>query len=140
MELKYRLCAMVLCLAASGCSNNQLLVKKQTEMEARLEQLLQANSGSAARLAEMSNELTGLQGQIKVNSADLDQLKSGMQELKAGMELSSQHAEGKTPAPVPPRIVVVNKEVSSGQGQSLEQDSYMKAFGLFSTNNYIGAI
>jgi tol-pal system protein YbgF len=36
--------------------------------------------------------------------------------------------------------VVVNKGAAPGDSDSAEQDSYMKAFGLFSSNNYGAAI
>ncbi|HEX8961292.1 MAG TPA: tol-pal system protein YbgF [Geobacteraceae bacterium] len=138
MGLKFWLCGGVFCLAASGCSNNEILLKKQMEMDARLEQLIQGNAGTNARLAEMANELKDLQERVKVNSADLEGLKPGYRELKSSLEGISQRGEGKT-QPAPSRIVVVNKG-GAGDRESAEQDAYMKAFGLFSTNDYPGAI
>ncbi len=140
MALKLWLSAAVFCLAASGCSTNEILIKKQTEMEARLEQLIQGNAGTNARLAEMTTELKELRTQVKANSADLAELKPGYQELKTSVEGVSQQVEGKAPQAAAAKIVVVNKGNVSGDRESVEQDSYMKAFGLFSTNDYNGAI
>ncbi|RQW77979.1 MAG: tol-pal system protein YbgF, partial [Geobacter sp.] len=64
----------------------------------------------------------------------------GIHDLRDVMERSSSQVEVKSSVPDPPRIVVVNKGASSVEGESIEQDAYMKAFGLFSTNNYSGAI
>lgn len=140
MGPKLWLCAAVFCVAASGCSNNEILLKKQTEMEARLEQLIQGNAGTSARLAEMTNELKELRDQVKTNSADLEALKPGFRELKSSLEAISQRVEGKAPLPAAAKIVVVNKGASAGDRESVEQDAYMKAFGLFSANDYSGAI
>ena len=79
-------------------------------MEARLEQLLQGNAGTATRLAELSNELKELQSQVKANSCDLEVLKSGLQQLKSTVEVETpQRIEGKASAPAASKIVLVNK-------------------------------
>ena len=137
MALKHWLPAAVFCLAASGCGTNDIIIKKQTEMEARLEQLIQGNAGTNARLAEMTLELKELRSQVKANSADLAELKPGYQELKSSVAGVSQKADGKAS---PAKIVVVNKGSVPGDRESVEQDAYMKAFGLFSSNDYKGAI
>ncbi len=138
MDLKW-FCAVMICVASAGCSNNDLVLKKQTEMEARLEQLVQANSGINVRLAELTNEVKGLQDQVKGDSAELGELKSSHRELKSALEETSQPL-GKEPKSAPPKIVVVNKGGVAGEGVSAEQDAYLKAFGLFSVNDYKGAI
>src|SRR6266567_9283139 len=109
MALKLWLSAAIFCLAASGCGTNEILLKKQTEMEARLEQLIQGNAGANARLAEMTTELKELRTQVKANSADLAELKPGYQELKSSVEGVSQQVEGKAPQAAVAKIVVVNK-------------------------------
>jgi tol-pal system protein YbgF len=128
------------CLVASGCGRNEILVKKQTELEARLEQLIQANAGNTARLAELSSRVSDLQGQVRSNSADLEQLKPAFRDLKSSLDAVPQRVEEKTPLPASSRVVVVNKETAPGDGQSTDQDAYMKAYGLFSSNQYSAAI
>jgi tol-pal system protein YbgF len=140
MRLKYWLLTGAVSLAASGCSQNEMLVKKQTEMEARMEQLIQANAGTTARLAELSGTVMELQGQVKTNTADLEALKPGFRELKTSLEGISPRDEGKNSLPASSKIVVVNKGGAPGDSDSAEQDTYMKAFGLFSSNNYGAAI
>ena len=138
MGLKIRLCAVIVCLAAAGCSNNEILIKKQMEMDARLEQLIQGNAGTNSRLAEIAGESKNLDTRVKAHSADLEELKTGYRELKGSLD-SSPRAEGKATPPGSSKIVVVNKG-GSADHDSAEQDAYMKAFGLFSMNNYGGAI
>ncbi|HLO27370.1 MAG TPA: tol-pal system protein YbgF [Geobacteraceae bacterium] len=133
MPLKCWLLAGVMALMATGCSNNEILVKKQAEMEARMEQLIQANAGNAARLAELSTTVNELQGQVKGNSTDL-------RDMKSSLEVLSRRNEVKSSPPSSSRIVVVDKSGAPGEGDSAEQDAYMKAFGLFGSNNYAAAI
>jgi tol-pal system protein YbgF len=117
-----------------------MIIKKQIEMEARFEQLVQGNAATSARHAEMGNELKELQTQVKANAAELEQLKSDVRELKSSVEVAAQGVEGKVLPPAAAKIVVVNKGALSGDRESVEQDAYMQAFGLFSTNNYSAAI
>lgn len=140
MRLNYWLVAGAFGITVSGCSNNEILVKKQTEMEARMEQLIQANAGSTSRLAELSNTVKELQGQVKTNSADMEDLKLGLRALKSSVEGVSPRSEVRGPLPASSKIVVVNKGTAQGDSDSAAQDAYMKAFGLFSSNNYSGAI
>jgi tol-pal system protein YbgF len=123
----------ILGLAATGCSNNELILKKQTEMDARMEQLVQANAAGATRLTELSTTVKELQGQLAANTRDLEALKSSM-------TVAAQRTDVK-PVPAPDsKIVVVGKGGEPGDGASAEQDAYMNAFGLFSANNYDGAV
>ena len=140
MRLNYWLVAGAFSIAVSGCSNNEILVKKQTEMEARMEQLVQANAGSNSRLTELSNTVRELQEQVKTNSTDMEELKLGLRTLKSPVESVAPRGEGRGPLPTSSKIVVVNKGAAPGDGDSAEQDAYMKAFGLFGSNNYSGAI
>ena len=57
MRLKNGFFAVALIVTISGCANNDVVMKKQMETDARLEQLVQGNSNVNARLAELSREL-----------------------------------------------------------------------------------
>jgi tol-pal system protein YbgF len=115
-------------------------MKKQMETDARLEQLIQGNGVANARLADLANEVKELRKQVKANSAELEELKPAFKEMKNSLE------------PVPPkkeiehisgdvsRIEVVNKDPSPGDKDSGAQNAYMKAFGLYSANNYPAAV
>jgi tol-pal system protein YbgF len=70
----------------------------------------------------------------------MEELKPGFRELKASVEGMSRRGEAHPSPSASSRIVVVNKGASPGESAPAEQDAYMKAFGLFSSNNYGGAI
>lgn len=131
--------AVALCMATCGCASNELLVKKQMEMDARLEQLIQANAGTNTRIAEMTSELKDLQGRVKAHAADLEVVKPGLREVRSSLD-SAPHVAGKTGAPATSKIIVVDKGAPTSDQNAVEQEVYMKAFGLFSVNNYGGAI
>lgn len=140
MRSKQWLLTGVLSLMAAGCCNNEMLLKKQTELEARLELLVQANAGNTARLAELSTKVSDLQGQARNSSADLEELKPAFRDLKSSLDAAQKRADEKAPLMATSRVVVVNREAVPGDVQSSEQDAYMKAYGLFSSNNYAAAI
>ena len=136
-------CGLVIggfCLLAAGCAGNDLMVKKQMEMDVRLEQLAQVNVAVNGRVTALTNEVQELQKQVKATAAELDALKPGYNELKSSVELIFQKIAPLTPVAATPKIEVVNTEAGTSDKDSAHQDAYMKAFGLFSANNYVGAI
>jgi len=138
MRLRQCLLAGMLGLAVSGCGTSDNIIRKQTEMEARIEQLVQANAANTARVSELSALVGDLRGEVAKNVADIDGLKPAVRDIKASLESAPRRAEESSSSPS--RIVLVNRDVAPGDGQSLEQDAYMKAYGLFSANNYPAAI
>lgn len=120
----------------SGCGGNDIIIKKQAEMEARIEQLVQWHASSNAKLAELSGEIATLQGQVRKTSTDLEEVKPGIRELKSSLEVVQKlQAE-----PAPPKVEVINKETAPADKEATAQDNYMKAFGLYSADKYAEAI
>ncbi len=140
MRLNNSYWAVALCLIASGCTTTDVLTKKQMETDARLEQLVQGNQAVNARLAELSNEVKELRNQMKSNTADLEELKPAFKELRNGLEAAQPKKDPELAEGTVSHIEVVNKEPSPGDRESGAQNAYVKAFGLFSANNYSGAI
>ena len=140
MRLKNGFLAIALCMMISGCSSTDVIMKKQMETDARLENLAQDNLLLNAQLADLTKEVNDLKIQVKLNSADLGELKPAVSEMTNKVEsIPAQKAPEVIPAAVP-RIEVVNKDTSPGDKASKAQNAYMKAFGLFSANNYPGAV
>ncbi len=135
MRPRDMLAIIIGCLALSACANNDVIVKKQAEMEARLEQLVQGNAAATARLAEMANEVKDLQAQVKANSTVLEELKSASKRQDALPAAAPSRS-----APQSPRIEVVNTDAVPADRETTAQDAYMKAFGLFSANSYNDAV
>ncbi len=134
MRPRHALAMSIGCFALCACANTDVIVKKQAEMEARLEQLIQGNAAATAQLAEMANEVKDLRTQVKANAAVLEELKS------ASRGSAPQEVASSPGVPQSPRIEVVNEDVAPADRQSTAQDAYMKAFGLFSANSYNEAV
>jgi len=133
------LAAVGLAIAISGCSDYDVILKKQTEMDARLEQLVQGSAATNTRLTEMNNEVKEMQARIKSQAADLEGLKSAerqVRELNSSMAGSPRHIS----EPSSPKIEVVNKDATPPEKDAGPQEAYMKAFGLFSSNKYNEAV
>ena len=132
-----------LAFAASGCSDYDVILKKQTEMDARLEQLIQGSAAANKRVAELSGEVKELQARDKAQSAELDELKNTvapqLKNLKPSLETPSPSVTELPPAATP-RIEVVNSDATPPDSDAGPQEAYMKAFGLFSSNKYGEAI
>ncbi len=135
MRPRQALATIIGCFSLCACANTDVIVKRQAEMDARLEQLIQGNSAATARLAEMTNEVKELQAQVKANSTALEELKAASRAGSAPPAAASQPRNPQTP-----RIEVVNTDAVPNDRESTAQDAYMKAFGLFSANNYNEAV
>jgi len=85
--------ALLPLLFLAGCSSSDVLLKKQAEFEARLEQVVQAQAATNARLTEVSGTVTDVQAQLKVQGLEVEQMKPGYRELKTSLESTSQKLE-----------------------------------------------
>lgn len=140
MRLTKCICAVALCLIISGCSTTDVIMKKQMEMDTRMEQLVQGNAAANARLSEMTNEVKELRKQVKENSTDLEELKPAFSKMREAIYSIPRQKPPETASTVVSRIEVVNKDPNPGDKESGAQNAYMKAFGLYSANNYPGAV
>jgi tol-pal system protein YbgF len=140
MRLKNGFLAIALCVMISGCSSSDVIMKKQMETDSRLQKLAQENMVLNAQLADLTKEMNDLQAQVKSNSTEPVELKPESSEIADTVESVPAKKEMDTIPAAVPRIEVVNKDMSLGDKDSRAQNAYMKAFGLFSANNYPGAI
>ena len=128
----------LLLVMSAGCANTDLLVQRQTSLEGRLEQLAQAQSSATTRLGEVETELQSLREQLKKVAAEQE----AGRELPEKLDRLSQRLD-RIETDLPPmqatRIEVVNKESGSDGRDHAVQDAYLKAFGLFSANNFPAA-
>ncbi len=132
--------AVALCLTISGCANTDVIMKKQMETDARLEQFIQGNAAVNARLAELTGEVLELRKQVKADSAAIEELKPALREMKSSLETAQAKKDTDIPAGAVSRIEVVNKDPAPGDKESGAQTAYVKAFGLFSSNDYPAAV
>jgi tol-pal system protein YbgF len=140
MRLKNGFFAVALIVTISGCANTDVIMKKQMETDARLEQLVQGNSAANARLAELTRELSDQQARVKSNASDLGEMKTEIGKLRESIAALTPQKAVEPVSHEVPHIEVVNRDPSPGGKDANAQNAYMKAFGLFSANNYPGAI
>jgi tol-pal system protein YbgF len=131
---------VVLCCSLTGCAANDLMLKRQSESEAKIEHLIQSSKKADVRM----NEITGLTqnneeqtrvfaSQVKRLQETVSELRKNQDELKARILLISQQA-------ATPKVEIVNQESAQKSRDTGPPAEYVKAFGLYSANNFAGAI
>ena len=123
-----------------GCANNDLIIKRQTEAEAKIEHLLQVSKKTEQRVNEVSSVSRSQEDQVKGATAEISQLRSLVQDLRDSQEelkvritlLAQQYAT--------PKVEVVNPEPASASKDNGPPAEYVQAFGLYSANNFSAAI
>jgi tol-pal system protein YbgF len=117
------------------------MLKRQSESEAKIEHLMQSGKKTEQRLNEMAGQqqsqdeyAKGVAQQLKQSQETIRELRSAQDELKARLTLLAQYA-------ATPRVEVVNSEPSQkGARDTGPPAAYVKAFGLYSSNNFGAAI
>jgi tol-pal system protein YbgF len=126
---------VISCLALSGCASHDLMVKRQAEAEAKIEHLLQTEKQNSQRLNELSGQLQMLGERLRDSSAQISQLRASIGEIRAQGEPATLGAQE-----APHKIEVVNPDPTSRGRESGPPAEYVKAFGLYSANNFSAAI
>jgi tol-pal system protein YbgF len=125
--------------AFAGCAADDVMVKRQTEMESRIESLLQSNKAINVQLADLSGELLMLKGQVRAGGEDIDRLEEGQKELRESLNaMHTRNLAAETASPAA-KVEVVNRAVA-GDRDGGSQEAYMKAYGLYSANKYDQAV
>jgi len=135
------LAGIFVCSAMTGCAANDLMLKRQGESEAKIEHLIQAGKKNEqrqnefdARLYDQSERLRAATEQLKKLQDTIHELSISQDELKARVALQAQQTAS-------PKIEVVNPTSPSRGGKdSGPPAEYLKAFGLYSANNFADAI
>ncbi len=138
-----RITCLISCLALVSCASNDLMVKRQSEAEAKIERLNQVEKVNMLRMNELSGQVQALDDQSKNSAVMLKQLQSAVQELRLSQdELKSLiTASAATPAAqLVQKIEVVNQEPAPKGKESGPPADYLKAFGFYSANNFPAAI
>jgi len=123
-----------------GCSANDLLLKRQAETEARVERLTQADQKNlqqinmqAGEILSLSEQFKSMKTQISLAEETLRALRSAQEELTAKTVLLTKQSST-------PKVELVNPAASSKLRDSGPPAEYIKAFGLYSANNFTAAI
>jgi len=138
MRLTERMSLALTIALLSGCGSMDVLAKKQMETEGRLEQVLQASAEQRAQISELSRELQAIEQKVAGLETGNAMFRNEMDAMRE--RLSAAAAKPEQQLNAPSTIEVVNIEQVRSDGESVQQEAYMKAFGIFSSNRYQEAI
>ncbi len=123
-----------------GCAANDLLVKRQTETEARVEHVFQIMGGLEARLNELTDRIAKAEEKSAARGAEFQALdesvRSALQEVNQALQVKRQ-ADASAAVP---KVELLNPDPSAKVRDNGPPPAYLKAFGLYSANNFSGAI
>jgi len=127
------------CAILSGCASNDLIVQRQVTLEGRLEQIMQAQNSATADIAHLVAQVQELKQQSTSPPAERALL-ARCEELEQKLKIvTSRLVQVESAAKMSATIELVNQEnIQEGHEESV-QAAYIKAFGLFSANNYSDA-
>lgn len=128
---------LMMSMLLGGCAANDLMVKRQTETESKVEHLFQLAGGLEARLNELNARLLTVEERDAQRGALVQELSSGIRELK---EVSQALQARQTAVAPTPKIEVVNPEPAQKSREVGPPQAYVRAFGLYSSNNFAAAI
>jgi len=100
---------LVSCLALTGCAANDLMIKRQSETEAKVEQLIQSSMRGDQRANDLAGQIRSQDDQAKVAATQIKRLEDTIRELRKSQdELKARFILLSQQTP-PPRIEVVNQ-------------------------------
>ncbi len=129
----------VIMLFLAGCVSNDVMVKRQTETDVKVEHLLQVAGGLEARM----NELAGRVAAIEEKDAQRDLIVSKTDD-NPGKSRDTYYTKRTNSrndkAAVTPVIELINPDSTNKARELGPPPGYVKAFGLYSANNFSDAI
>lgn len=129
------------CCSLAGCASNDLMLKRQTEAEAKIEHLIQADRSANQRINELGAQIISLENQVKTSTEQNRLLQKSMLELRSSHDELATRLTLVSKRSATPKIEVVNQEApAEKQTEAGPPPAYLKAFGLYSANNFSAAI
>lgn len=125
-------------LALAGCASNDVLVKRQAETEAKVEHLFQVAGTGEARYNDLSARLASIEEKELARQTAIQDLEGKIRELSEVNRKLQTRLAVMAIAPVQ-KVELVNPEPVKGR-EAGPPPSYVKAFGLYSTNQFQPAI
>ncbi|MDD2850571.1 MAG: tol-pal system protein YbgF [Desulfuromonadaceae bacterium] len=132
---------ILLSILFSGCAANDLLVKRQAETDAKIEFLIQ----SVKKVEQRHNELAGLlqahDEKLQLTAGEIVQLKSENNELRSSRDEMNTRVSTLALQLQTPKVEVVYQPTHAKPArESGPPAAYLKAFGLYSANNFQEAV
>jgi len=128
---------LLLSVFLAGCAGNDLLVQRQSSLEGRLEQIVLSQNSVKADIAALAAQLQELRQQgVRQPEAERELL-TRFEELQEKIRIiANRLIRLESVAKKPATIELVNQESTPEGHEESVQAAYIKAFGLFSANNY----
>ena len=124
------------CLNLVGCASQDLMVKRQAEAEAKIEYLIQAEKKTNQRLNELTSRLQSQEEITRADASRIEQLQAKIAELRTA---PAENPPVAVQSAVP-KIEIVNQAAPARATETGPPAEYVKAFGLYSANNFSAAI
>ncbi|MBK5274434.1 MAG: tol-pal system protein YbgF [Desulfuromonadales bacterium] len=128
------------CLALTGCAANDLMVKRQAETDAKVEHLIQSAKKNDQRSNELADQFRNQGDQTKAAAAQFKQLENAVREVRQTLDELNARVTLLALQNATPKIEVVNQEPALKGRDTGPPAEYLKAFGLYSANNFAEAI
>ncbi len=132
---------LCLSLFLSGCAANDLMVKRQTESEAKIEFLIQSSKKAEQRHNELAGAQQVQEERLQALNGEIKQLKDENRLLQASRDELNVRVASLTRQSQTPKVEIVNQpspvKTARESGPPAE---YLKSFGLYSANNFAAAI
>lgn len=130
-----------LSLCLSGCAANDLVVKRQAESEAKIEFLVQSSKKAEQRQNELAALLQVQDDRLQSVSGEIKQLRDENRDLRASRDELKARVMGLAQQLQTPKVEIVNPpSPAKTTRESGLPAEYIKAFGLYSANNFPAAI
>jgi tol-pal system protein YbgF len=132
---------LLLSLFVSGCAANDLVVKRQAESESKIEFLIQSSKKADQRVSDLV-EMRQLQDErIQAISGEIKQLKEENRNLRTSCDEQKARLAALTQQMQTPKVEIVNQpNPAKSSRETGPPAKYLKAFGLYSANNFPAAI
>jgi tol-pal system protein YbgF len=129
--------SLFLCACLTGCAGNDLLVQRQSSLEGRLEQLVLSQNTLKTDTAVLAGQFQELRQQVNRQPAAERELLTRFEELQEKIRnIANRLNQLEAVTRSSTTIELVNQESSPQGHEESVQAAYIKAFGLFSANNY----
>lgn len=123
----------------TACAGNDVIVQRQGSMEGRLEQIMQAQNNGKNELAALAVQVKELRESLARQTAAAREAQDRYEALHSRVKILANRLEQVEAPRLPATIELVNRDNASAGRDEAVQAEYMKAFGLFSANNYAAA-
>ena len=132
---------LCLSLFLSGCAANDLVVKRQAESEAKIEFLIQSSKKAEQRHNELAGLLQVQDERLQSVAGEINLLKGENRDLRASRDELDARVASLVRQSQTPKVEIVNQpSPAKATRESGPPAEYLKAFGLYSANNFPAAI